>query len=39
MAEKTNLFDVVAGMWRGAEPMIEFQRDELGDRLEFSGQD
>ncbi len=34
-----NPFDFTARMWRGAEAMIAMQREELGDQIEFSGQE
>ncbi len=34
-----NPFDFTARMWRGAEAMIYMQREELGDQIEFSGQE
>lgn len=39
MSEMTNPFDFVAGMWRGAQPMIEMQSEELGGQVEFTGQE
>ena len=39
MPGMTNPFDFVANMWRGAEPMIELQREELGGQIEFTGQE
>ncbi|MFZ5790106.1 MAG: c-type cytochrome [Pseudomonadota bacterium] len=39
MAGMTNPFDFVANMWRGAEPMIALQEDELGGQVEFTGQE
>lgn len=39
MPGMTNPFDFVADMWRGAEPMIELQREELGGQVEFTGQE
>ena len=35
----TNPFDFVANMWRGAEPMIQLQQQELGGQIEFTGQE
>ncbi len=32
-----NPFDFAASMWRGAAPMIAMQEDELGEQIEFSG--
>ena len=32
-----NPFDFVARMWRGADMMIEMQREELGEQIEFTG--
>ena len=34
-----NPFDFVANMWRGAQPMIELQQKELGNQVEFTGQE
>lgn len=34
-----NPFDFFAKMWRGAEPMIMMQNEELGHKIEFTGQD
>ena len=39
MPEMTNPFDFVANMWRGAEPMIVLQQEELGGQVEFTGQE
>ena len=39
MTGMTNPFDFVANMWRGAQPMIELQQKELGDQVEFTGQE
>ena len=39
MSGMTNPFDFVASMWRGAQPMIELQQKELGDQVEFTGQE
>ena len=39
MIGMTNPFDFVANMWRGAQPMIELQQKELGDQVEFTGQE
>jgi hypothetical protein len=39
MPGMTNPFDFVANMWRGAEPMIELQRKELGGQIEFTGEE
>lgn len=39
MSEMTNPFDFVANMWRGAQPMIELQDEELGGQVEFTGQE
>ena len=39
MSEMTNPFDFVANMWRGAQPMIELQGEELGGQVEFTGQE
>lgn len=30
-------FDFLAKMWRGAEPMTYLQREELGEQIEFTG--
>ncbi len=32
-----NPFEFAAKMWRGAEAMIYLQREELGEKIEFSG--
>lgn len=37
MEGMTNPFDFVANMWRGAEAMIDLQREELGEQIEFTG--
>jgi mono/diheme cytochrome c family protein len=34
-----NPFEFAARMWRGAETMVELQRDELGDVIYLDGQD
>jgi cytochrome c len=34
-----NPFDFFARMWRGAEPMIAMQHEEIGHQIEFTGQD
>jgi cytochrome c len=34
-----NPFDFFARMWRGAEPMIAMQNEEIGHQIEFTGQD
>ncbi len=39
MPGMTNPFDFVANMWRGAEPMIALQKEELGGQVEFTGQE
>jgi cytochrome c len=39
MPGMTNPFDFVANMWRGAEPMIKMQEEELGGQVEFTGQE
>src|SRR5262245_35769448 len=39
MPGMTNPFDFIANMWRGAEPMIELQKEELGGQVEFTGQE
>ena len=39
MSEMTNPFEFVANMWRGAQPMIEMQAEELGGQVEFTGQE
>ena len=32
-----NPFEFAANMWRGAEAMIYFQREVLGEQIEFTG--
>src|SRR5262249_57608780 len=39
MPGMTKPFDFVANMWRGAEPMIKMQEEELGGQVEFTGQE
>jgi cytochrome c len=39
MTPMMNPFDFTAQMWRGAEAMIEMQREELGAQVEFTGQE
>ena len=39
MPGMTNPFDFVANMWRGASAMIDMQREELGEQIEFTGQE
>ena len=39
MPGMTNPFDFVANMWRGAPAMIDMQRDELGEQIDFTGQE
>lgn len=39
MLGMTNPFDFVANMWRGAPAMIDMQREELGEQIEFTGQE
>jgi cytochrome c len=39
MPGMTNPFDFVANMWRGAAAMIDMQREELGEQIEFTGQE
>lgn len=39
MAPRMNPFEFAAKMWRGAEPMIYMQREELGEQIELTGQD
>jgi cytochrome c len=39
MTGMTNPFDFVASMWRGAQPMIDLQGEELGGQIEFTGQE
>ncbi len=39
MPGMTNPFDFVANMWRGAPAMIDMQREELGEQIEFTGQE
>jgi len=35
----TNPFDLVANMSRGASAMVDMQREELGEQIEFTGQE
>ena len=37
MEQRMNPFEFAAKMWRGAEAMIVLQRDELGEQIEFTG--
>lgn len=37
MVPRMNPFEFAAKMWRGAEPMIYLQREELGEQIEFTG--
>lgn len=39
MQPRMNPFDFFAKMWRGAQPMIAMQQNELGQQIEFTGQD
>jgi mono/diheme cytochrome c family protein len=39
MPGMTNPFDFVANMWRGAPAMIDMQREELGEQIQFTGQE
>jgi cytochrome c len=39
MTPRMNPFDFFAKMWRGAQPMIAMQNEELGQQIEFTGQD
>lgn len=39
MAPAMNPFEFFAKMWRGAAPMIAMQQTELGQQIEFNGQD
>jgi mono/diheme cytochrome c family protein len=39
VAGEVDPFDFVARMWRGAEAMIFMQQQELGEQLDFTGQD
>lgn len=39
MDRPMNPFDFAANMWRGAETMVDMQREELGDVIQISGQD
>ena len=39
MPGMTDPFDFVANMWRGAAAMIDMQREELGEQVEFTGQE
>ena len=37
MQPRMNPFEFAARMWRGAEAMIYLQREELGEQIEFTG--
>ena len=39
MDSPMNPFEFAARMWRGAESMVELQRDELGDVIELNGEE
>lgn len=39
MAPMMNAFEFFAKMWRGAVPMIAMQQHEIGQQIEFTGQD
>lgn len=39
MEPMMNPFDFTAQMWTGAEAMIEMQRQELGEQIQFTGQE
>ncbi len=39
MANPMNPFEFAARMWRGAEAMVELQRDELGGVIELNGKE
>ena len=39
MDSPMNPFEFSARMWRGAEAMVELQRDELGDVIDLSGEE
>ena len=39
MPKVMNPFDFTAKMWRGAEAMIYVQREELGEQIEFTGEE
>jgi cytochrome c len=39
MEPMMNPFDFTAQMWRGAPAMIEMQREELGEQIQFTGQE
>jgi cytochrome c len=39
MVQPMNPFDFAARMWRGAETMVQMQREELGNVIEMSGQE
>ncbi len=39
MPNPINPFDFAASMWRGAEAMIAVQQEELGEQIEFTGQE
>lgn len=39
MSAQMNLLDFAARMWRGAATMIAMQEDELGEQIDFTGQE
>ncbi|CDX25401.1 exported hypothetical protein [Mesorhizobium sp. ORS 3324] len=39
MTPMMNPFDFTARMWTGAEAMIDMQREELGEQIQFTGQE
>ena len=39
MPSPMNPFEFAARMWRGAQPMVMMQRDELGGQIELTGQE
>lgn len=39
MEQMMNPFDFAASMWRGAETMVELQREELGSQIELTEQE
>ncbi|OJW18862.1 MAG: hypothetical protein BGO51_00090 [Rhodospirillales bacterium 69-11] len=39
MANPMNPFDFSAKMWRGAEPMVAMQKEELGGQIDLTGDD
>jgi mono/diheme cytochrome c family protein len=39
MERRMNPFEFTAKMWRGAEAMIYLQREELGEQVEFTGEE